>query len=247
MFCAALVSSCSNAQSNPLPVESSSSSESIAVTEPDAGDNTDLEQIYLESVHNLYANHIDLFGNEVVSALDQDEYNHFAICDIDQDGVPELILSWMNAPVAGMWGGVYQYDMEQMVYIDEGLVQPGITFYDNGVAYEPWKHNQGYGEIWPFVASRYNAESDRYEHALTADSWNRSFHPEGFPEEADTDGAGVVYFTDLDSEYVDYDHPINQTVFTEIYNDLFADANEISVTYYELSDKGIAEYEEMEQ
>ena len=151
---------------------------------------------------------------------------------------------WSDTYVGGMWGGVFQYDPERQTYADEGLTEPMITFYDNGIAYEPWRHNQGPGEMWPFNASLYNMENDRYEHVLTADSWNRSMRPENFPEKADTDGVGVVYFTDINSDRIDYDHPISQTLFSEIYNGFFSKASEIMVTYYEISENGIAEYRE---
>lgn len=208
----------------------------------DEGSEAELREIYLASVKKLYDEGIDLFGNEIESFNQKDEYNHFAIYDVDGDGTDELILSWGDSFVAGMWGGVYQYDFETESYHDEGLVEPEITFYDNGVAYEPWRHNQGPGEMWPYDAYLYNKDKDEYEHVLSADSWNKDYREEGFPDSVDTDGVGVVYFTDKDAEYVDYDNPISQTDYNSIEDEYFEGANEIAVTYYELSDKGIEEY-----
>lgn len=206
------------------------------------GSEAELREVYLASLKKLYDEGIDLFGNEIESFNQKDEYNYFAIYDVDGDGIDELILSWRDSSVAGMWGGVYQYDFETESYHDEGLVEPEITFYDNGVAYEPWRHNQGPGEMWPYDASLYNKDKDEYEHVLSADSWNKDYREEGFPDSVDVDGVGVVYFTDKDAEYVDYDNPISQTDYNSIADEYFAGANEITVTYYELSDKGIEEY-----
>ncbi len=200
------------------------------------------EEIYLEAVRNLYKNNVDLFGKEVMGFGSSAVWNHFAIYDIDDDGIDELILSCEGGAVAWMWGGVYQYDADKGTYIDEGLTEPEITFYDNGIAYEGWRHNQGPGEMWPFDAYRYNANTDKYEHVFSADSWNKSLREEGFPEDADTDGAGVVYFTDADSQYIDYNRPISQSEFDALYDTYFGGATVIQIKYYEVSGKGIEEY-----
>jgi hypothetical protein len=206
-------------------------------------DNKALEEQYIEAVKNLYENNIDLFGNIVENFHDAPEYNKFAIADVDNDGALELILSWKDSTVAGRWGGVYQYDLNKQEYYSEGLREPEITFYDNGVAYEPWRHNQGPSEMWPFDASLYNADTDQYEHAFSADSWSKNMVEENFPDDIDTDGAGVVYYTDINSEEgLDYDNPISQSAFDSIYNQYFGDAKEISIDYYKLSEEGMNDY-----
>ncbi len=201
-----------------------------------------LEEIYLHSVRKLYDEKIDLFGNQVEDMDGQDQWNHFAIYDVDGDGCDELILCWESSTVAGMWGGVFQYDYKLDGYVSEGLTEPEITFYDNGVAYEPWRHNQGWGSMWPFNASKYNPETDKYEHVLTADSWDKELNDKDFPDDIDTEGAGVVYFVDCYGEYVDYDHPIGQTEFNRIYDKYFGGAKEIEISYFVISNNGIQEY-----
>lgn len=218
--------------------------EDTEIEEQDSAiDNKALEEHYIEAVKNLYENNIDLFGNFVENFHDAPEYNKFAIADVDNDGALELILSWKDSSVAGRWGGVYQYDLNKQEYYSEGLREPEITFYDNGVAYEPWRHNQGPSEMWPFDASLYNADTDQYEHAFSADSWSKNMVEEDFPDDIDTDGAGVVYYTDINSEEgLDYDNPISQSAFDSIYNQYFGDAKEISIDYYELSEEGMSDY-----
>lgn len=205
--------------------------------------NARLEEVYFASIKKLHDESIDILGREVENNHYSSENNKFAIYDIDGDGFLELILSWTDCSMAGMWGGVYQYDFDKQDYFDEGLHEPWITFYDNGVAYEPWRHNQGPGEMWPFAAYLYNKSDDQYKLVLTADSWNKSMREEGFPEDVDTDGAGVVYFTDLNSEYVDYNNPISQSEFNIIYNQYFKDVEEVEISYYEVSDSGISAYQ----
>ncbi|WP_155885931.1 hypothetical protein [Lachnospira multipara] len=48
-----------------------------------------------------------------------------------------------------------------------------FTFNDNGVAYLPWYHNQGYGDMNPYDAYKYDENTDSYKLVLTADSWTR--------------------------------------------------------------------------
>lgn len=207
-----------------------------------AVNNDDLEEKYIEAVKTLYEDNIDLFGNQVENYHNKPEWNKFAIMDIDSDGALELIISWKDSSTAGEWGGVYQYDFDKQEYYSEQLMDPDIIFYENGTAYEPWRHNQGPGEMWPFDASLYNSSTDQYEHVFSADSWNKELRVEGFPDDVDTDGVGIVYYTDVNSEYIDYDNPISQTEFNGLYDTYFEDAIEIDVDYYELTEKGLAEY-----
>ena len=217
-------------------------SENVMEETEDLSDKT-LGEIYLDSVRKLYKDKIGLWGDPIYCDYSGYVDNYFAIVDVDYDGSDELVLRWNDTAVAGMWGGVFQYDYEKKEYRDEGLTEPDITFYSNGVAYEPWRHNQGYGEMWPYDASRYNSELDVYEHVLTVDSWNKDIREEEFPEEADTDHAGVVYFTDMnDLGYVDYDNPVSQSEYKKIANKLFKGAKEISIDYYVISDEGIQDY-----
>ena len=169
-------------------------------------------------------------------------YNHFAICDVDGDGYLELVISCMQTYVAAMWGNVYQYDFKLEKLHDEGLTEPDITFYDNGVAYEPWRHNQGWGHMWPYEAFKYNPQWDRYEQVLNVDSWDKEWHEEGFPDEIDTDGAGTVYYVSTKEPfYVDGD-PVSKSEYDRIAGQYFDGAKEIEVTYYEISDEGIENY-----
>ncbi len=226
-----------------------SSSSEAATSEASLKDSTvttltdkELEDIYLEAVEKLYTERIRFDGLEIEPFLEDDSVNHFAICDIDNDGTIELIISWLDNCVAGYWGGVYEYKPETGEFFDEGLTEPDITFYDTGLVYEGWRHNQGHGEMWPFDAYMYNKDTDTYEHVLAADSWNKSLWEKDFPDDIDADGAGVVYFTDKDSEFIDYDNPISQSEFNKIYGEYFDNAKEVTVTYYELSSAGIEEY-----
>ncbi len=199
-------------------------------------------EIYLDAIKNQDKYEFYMNGSPVEIFDEEYGYNHFAICDVDCDGYLELIISCTETFVAGMWGNVYQYDFKLEKLHDEGLTEPDITFYDNGVAYEPWRHNQGYGEMWPYEAFKYDPQWDRYEQVLNVDSWDKVWHEEGFPDEIDTDGAGTVYYVSTKEPfYVDGD-PVSKSEYDRIAGQYFDGAKEIEVTYYEISDEGIENY-----
>ena len=89
--------------------------------------------------------------------------DNFAICDIDMDGAEELLVEITNTCVAGMIIQVFDYDAKADEVVEQYCGFPGVEFYDNGILYEPWSHNQGGAEIHPFEVYRYNEQDDSYE------------------------------------------------------------------------------------
>lgn len=128
------------------------------------------------------------------------EENFFAICDVDGDGAEELVIRFVTAPMAGMAERVYGYDAADGIY-EELSGFPEIRYYENGLAALPVSHNQGYAgdALWPYAAYRYNAASGLYDFAAATDAWSRELHPEGYPDDVDTEGAGAVYYVTEDS------------------------------------------------
>lgn len=214
-------------------------------TEDSSVDNEALVNKYLESVKNVYDNKVDLFGNEVESFGQNEDGNEFAIEDVDHDGVLELILSWTDCSMVGTWGGVYQYDFENEQYIDEGIHDEDILFYENGLAVTKASHNHSNGEMWPYSLYMYNPDQDKYEFVFTAYSWEKQYKEEGFPDDADMDNVGIVYYVDDDLDSEEEVNPISQTQYNEIYNQYFSETQELNPVYYPLSDVGIEEYREV--
>lgn len=128
------------------------------------------------------------------------DYESFALTDLDGDGEDELIIEIRNTYTAGQALLVYNWN-EQTRQLHNTLdIPPYAKFFENGNIQGFWSHNQGLaGEaLWPYTWYEYDKAADSYASKADVDAWDRSFAEtdyEGnpFPEEVDTDGAGVVY------------------------------------------------------
>ena len=124
---------------------------------------------------------------------DMDE-NKYAIADVDSDGKDELIISFTTAPVAGEVEQVYGYNDADGTLKLKLNEFPLVTYYTNGIAEVGWSHNQGWsGRFWPHYAYRYNPQSDLYEQVGFVEGWDKRVVSEGFPDDIDADGDGLVY------------------------------------------------------
>ena len=118
--------------------------------------------------------------------------NHFTVTDIDGDGRQELLLFWTEAYMAGNQCVIYDY--HDGVLWKQGQFFPSLRFYDNAAIEEDWSHNQGWsGRFWPHYAYRYNPQSDLYEQVGFVEGWDKRVVSEGFPDDIDADGDGLVY------------------------------------------------------
>ena len=167
--------------------------------------------------------------------------NVFAVTDIDGDGREELMISYTNASMAGMFEVIYDYNPESGQLRQEFLNFPSITYYDNDVIIAQASHNHSRGEdFWPVAFYRYQAERDSYEWIGYADTWSRKWSEifdgeenKPFPEELDADEDGILYNIQTGSpdaisyDYEDYRY--NKADYEEWYQSLMAGADEIQI------------------
>lgn len=179
--------------------------------------------------------------------------NHFAVTDIDGDGREELIISYSNACMAGMFERVYGYDPVLGELKEEFCAYPSLTYYDNGFIKAYWSHNQGYGEMWPFTLYRYDAQSDSYVEAGTVDTWDKKIREQWFsgsegqpfPDELDTDGDGTLYHICREGEEYTYayeDYKYNKADYEAWYKELMDGAREVKIDYKPLEHGSFADY-----
>lgn len=123
----------------------------------------------------------------------------YAIVDIDEDGKEELIINYSNASsMAGMVYYVYDYDRTTGEVYIECAGWPDVDFLNNGYVKEEASHNHGRScldDFWPYHLLIYNPEKDTFESIAHVDAWQKELYPEGFPDDADKDGDGIVYYT----------------------------------------------------
>lgn len=153
---------------------------------------------YAAGLERLYYDHVYPNGDELT--LDSSDpadlaLNRFAIFDVDRDGEDELLFLLSNTITAGMLLTVYRYDPDLPGSLMVELVEfPDVTFYDNGVARADMSHNHSRSmDLWPYFLYSYDPISDTYEYVASAEAWDKAVSPDGFPDEIDQDGDGVVY------------------------------------------------------
>lgn len=174
--------------------------------------------------------------------------NHFAVTDIDGDGREELIVSYVNATMAGMEEIIYDYDPALGKLKRELTQWPALTYYDNGIIKAEASHNHTHGEFWPFALYQYEAESDSYQQIAYVHTWDKEisdvYEDQPFPDELDTDGDGTLFNisegAEATYEYEDYKY--NQADFEEWYNGMMEGAKEISIEYRPLEYESFADF-----
>lgn len=156
---------------------------------------------YQTALQNIYDNLTLPDGTELKSGeLDDISANQFAIYDVDQDGRDELIFEYTETYMAAMIAKIYDYDETSDSLHEELSDFPALTFYDNATIGAAISHNQGNaGDFWPYTFYTYDAENDTYEAKYYVDAWDKSvsdvgYSGEVFPDEADKDGDGIVYY-----------------------------------------------------
>lgn len=173
----------------------------------------------------------------------------YAICDVNGDGENELLIQRNNTSMAGQVERVYN------IYGNELLAEyPGVTYYDNGYAQAGWSHNQGVAgdKLWPYTLYRtIGTGRDRhYTTAAVIDGWDRSIRDTylsydetviPFPEEADKDGDGFVYYliTEAGGYAPVYGTPMDYAEYTN-WAAVFLGANAVEVAYIPLTEENIA-------
>lgn len=160
-------------------------------------------EAYKAALESIYQGGILPDGTELELAdINEKDQNEFAVYDVDQDGRDELIFYYTTTYMAGMTARIYDYDEASDSLHEELQEFPMLTFYDNATIGAAVSHNQGYaGDFWPYTFYTYDAESDTFKAEYFVDAWDKSisdvnYSGEAFPDDADKDGDGIVYYLD---------------------------------------------------
>ena len=196
----------------------------------DTYEETVVKVAYAEALENMIINRIFPDGRAVETFNEDDslENNEFAVCDVDADGMDELIIRFSDTFMAGMVEMVYGYDSGTDSLMKEVSQFPALTYYDNGTMTAPISHNQGKaGRFWPYTAYKHNAETDTYEKVMFIDAWDGKIFEDGFPTEADTDGDLLVYFINPDYDNGYYSNPIDGDEYYKWSDEFFGEKIEV--------------------
>ena len=178
---------------------------------------------------------------EVLIPID-DDYNilnnHYAITDIDCDGREELIISYTETGMAGMFEAIYDFDPYTELLKREFTDFPMLSYYNNFIiiSYASHDHSMGMGFV-PFTLYKYNEKNDEYERIGYVETWSKaaadSYKDRPFPDGLDTDHDGVLYNiqqgTNESYEFEDYKYNLGD--YEEWYDSHMAGACEIEIEY----------------
>lgn len=171
--------------------------------------------------------------------------NSFAVCDIDNDGVEELLVEVSSGSMAEKRFVIYQYDLENDNVKVEFEEFTNEVFYDNGILIDHFSHNHGFGDaIKPYNIYQYDAQKDTYIYLGYVDSWNKEIadtdlNGNAFPDDIDIDGDGNVYYiADADGIVEIVDGP----QFDKWQKEIIAGAEEIKIDWQRLKSDNYSVY-----
>lgn len=170
------------------------------------------------------------------------EDNHFALCDVNNDGRDELIVQFVTAPMAGNMETIYSYNEQGGRLERIQAVFPAVTYYTNGLMRELWSHGSGMSgdDYWPYNLYRYNVQIDEYELVAAVDMWSKSagavdYNGNPYPEDVDVEQAGIVFIL--------IQNGVTETIGKSEYemwlSELMDGADEIQIPYQSLNEENI--------
>lgn len=191
----------------------------------------------------------DFMNNKVLPGAVIDDYgddfgtmeqNQFAICDVDSDGIEELLISYVTTTMASMAEWVVKYDVDNDAVVIELEEFPAVTYYTEGKAITGWSHNQGFsgGDFWPY--SYYVYENGEYVLKADVDSWSKEisqtdYDGNPFPDDKDTDGTGVVYILSVDDNVSIF----SESEYNKWYAGILSGAEKIEPQYLTITEENV--------
>lgn len=169
------------------------------------------------------------------------EENSFALADITEDGVPELLVCFEGTYMAAMKMTVWTYENEKAVVLTECGAYD--TFYKDGYIKSDDYHNHTKGEtVWPFMIDKCDFNSGEIEtvHQIYCrDEGYMDSEDDPFPHAEDADSDGVIYYIcDADDDY-DEGKASTKTEYEKIVNKYIPEKNKIDIEYSKLTKENI--------
>ena len=197
-------------------------------------------EAYTKALYELYQEHTLPDGTYVGDDMSEDEEGSvmYAICDIDKDGRDELCVEYLrytgNATTL-----IYEYRQETDNFWEEAVFPSFLSFFDNGIAVVQLSHNHSYAvregrELWPYHLYWYHPVSDTYELFAEVEGWDKFYMQSSvavFPEKADRDGDGMVYFVN--------DMPLDKEAYENWFAGAFEGTGRVMIEYQLLTEETI--------
>lgn len=189
---------------------------------------------YISALEQLIYQRITPEGEEWVCGTQE-----FAVFDIDRDGEKELIIRQDQYAMASLQVTVFDYDEATKGLRTEYEGFPSHYFYENGVIVTLASHNHGPAaaskDFWPYFVDKYNKEKDCYETVAYVEGWQRepdreTYEGLTFPQEADLDGDGMVYYIMPGGKYA-LESPVDNEEYNTWRTSAVGESTEITFSY----------------
>ena len=160
---------------------------------------------FLQEIHDNpqdYVTLIEDLNNGEVDFTDIEE-NDFSICDINQDGIDDLIVSFSNTYTVGMYTGVWTFDKNTNSVVQYAKLGVSCDFYNNGTVKVNASHNQSFGqEVWPYTL--YHYDNNQHEYVSYANAYcvekKYDYNEIEYSIDKDIDKDGVIYYFETDGQ-----------------------------------------------
>lgn len=173
------------------------------------------------------------------------EDNNFALFDVNGDGLEELIVKFVTAPMDQNAETVYAYDADTGTVKQLLSVYPQVTYYPGGIVKELWFHGSGLAgeDYWPYTLYRYNSESGIYECIAEVNMWSRdvdvvNYKGDPYPDDIDAEGAGTVFIVTQGDQTT----TVSMSAYTAWLEELLGSAEPMTIPYQALTEDHIRSF-----
>ena len=168
----------------------------------------------------------------------------FAICDVDEDGINELIIEWSNFSANGYMEWVYEYSPERNEYTEELATFDGVEFFEDGLATALLSHNGSGGPLWPYRVLQYDASEKIYKEKWMVQSWSKLNYSEEEYSNITADSNNVGVFYEIDYEGDKKAEMISQAEFDELCQRTFLGTGILDIQFFEFTKENIQKLRE---
>lgn len=248
LFCLAACGSQKAAPSEPLEDTTITMSPDATPSEPSSGERAEVKNEglaeYQAALLQIVSEHIYPDGTDTGfdSSYGSIEDNQFALCDVNGDGVDELIVRFTTAPMAGNTEVIYAFQKADGTLKQILTASPNLTYYMNGIIKEDWSHgselaSEGY---WPYTLYQYNAAEGSFEELAQVNMWSKAvatvdYKGDPYPDDIDTEGAGTVFILGGPDEV----KTVSKSDYEQWLADTMGDPAELDIPYQALSEENI--------
>ncbi len=164
------------------------------------------------------------------------EENHFALMDVNRDGIEELIVQFVTAPMAGNLETIYAWQGEEFAPEAILTVFPAVTYYDSGLVKEEWSHGSGLAPAgyWPYNLYQYDAETGMYALIASVDMQSQGAE-NAYPAEIDADNPEMLFIVTQDGS----EKTLNKADYEAWLSETLAGAAPIQPPYQPLTEENI--------